>query len=117
MSTNDTLCDAEFEKQVAPFVWFHHEDHFSCCLSVDAFHPTFLSMRKFKGWIPSGHDWAAMAACYLARNHPEWEKVIEWDPEGGMFCAFSTNEDALKAFIVSFKAACEDQKTAQSLLR
>ncbi|OOG18865.1 hypothetical protein BWD42_02585 [Sphingobacterium sp. CZ-UAM] len=42
-------------------------------------------------------------------------KVVKFDPESDMFCAYSTNADALKTFIIAFKEACENEKLIQDL--
>ncbi|WP_369993230.1 Imm51 family immunity protein [Paenibacillus sp. RC84] len=42
-------------------------------------------------------------------------EVIRFDPEAGMFCAYSSNPESLKEFIVDFKKVCEDEAVIKDL--
>ncbi|WP_394355245.1 Imm51 family immunity protein [Hymenobacter montanus] len=41
--------------------------------------------------------------------------MVDFDPEGSMFCAYSSDADALKKFIIYFKQACENNEQIQDL--
>ncbi|MBY0345897.1 MAG: immunity 51 family protein, partial [Neisseriaceae bacterium] len=54
-------------------------------------------------------DWASLAQVFLEEKMPELINAVEFDPEGSMFCAYSSNAVALKTFILEFKKACENK--------
>ncbi len=37
------------------------------------------------------------------------KREIKFNPETEMFCAFSSNKDALKKFAIELKLACDDE--------
>ena len=46
---------------------------------------------------------------------PELKGIIDFDSEASMFCAYSSNIEALKKFALLFKDACEDDKLISDL--
>lgn len=52
----------------------------------------------------------------LEGKTPELAEHIRFDPEGGMFCVYSSNREALVSFSLAFKAACEDHNLISDLL-
>ena len=45
----------------------------------------------------------------------ELSKVIDFDPEGSMFCAYSSKVDALVKFALGFKEFCDDIEAMKDL--
>ncbi|MNL16353.1 hypothetical protein D3C87_1373900 [compost metagenome] len=56
-----------------------------------------------------------MALVFLNEKTPELDELIDFDPEADTFCAYSSDSEALKTFVLAFKAACEDRKLIQDL--
>lgn len=106
MDTND------FKQTLAPFFWVEHDDYFSVCLyagDVDAYQAVFDS-RADEGFEGSGYDWTSLAVVFVAEQLPELVEIIEFDPEAGMFCAYCSDEQALKTFVLAFKEALENKE-------
>ncbi|MFD1903280.1 Imm51 family immunity protein [Paenibacillus rhizoplanae] len=51
----------------------------------------------------------------MVEKMPEMAGIIHFDPEAGMFCAYSSDSDALVAFATAFKQACEDDALIRDL--
>lgn len=100
----------EFEKEIAPFCWVEHSTHVSVCLSVeDGYLQEIFDTREEEGFIGNGYDWESLAQVFLDEQRPDLQEKISFDPEAGMFCAYSNDRDALMEFIHQFKKACEDR--------
>ncbi len=99
----------DFEQSIAPFFWVEHDQQFSVCLDVGEYRQAIFDSRSDEGFEGNGYDWQALASVFLHEQLPEYAEIIEFDSESGMFCAYSDNADALKTFILAFKAACEDE--------
>ena len=67
--------------------------------------------REDEGFEGNGYDWASLALIFLEEKMPELSESIDFDPEGSMFCAFSSNVDALATFALSFKEFCDDSES------
>lgn len=65
--------------------------------------------RANEGFEGSGYDWESLALVFLTEMCPYLQDKIDFDPEAGMFCAYSKDKDALADFILQFKKACEDR--------
>ena len=46
---------------------------------------------------------------------PELSDAIDFDPEGSMFCAYSSKVDALARFALGFKDFCDDIEAMKDL--
>ena len=46
---------------------------------------------------------------------PELSDAIDFDPEGSMFCAYSSKVDALSRFALGFKDFCDDIEAMKDL--
>ncbi|MEI0559909.1 Imm51 family immunity protein [Brachyspira intermedia] len=51
----------------------------------------------------------------LDKKVHELKDAIDFDSEASMFCAYSSDIEALKKFALSFKEACEDDKLIRDL--
>ena len=68
--------------------------------------------KRFEG---NGYDWASLALVFLEEKKPELSDTIDFDPEGSMFCAYSSNVDALARFALGLKEFCDDIDTMKDL--
>jgi len=98
-----------FETIIAPFFWTEHENSVSVCLYVGEYKTEIFETREEEGFEGNGYDWASLAQVFLEEQKPELIDVVKFDPEGSMFCAYSSDTAALKTFILSFKEACENK--------
>ena len=98
-----------FEKVIYPFFWVGHDKSVSVCLYVGEYKTEIFETREDEGFEGNGYDWTSLAQVFLEEKKPEFINIVKFDPEGSMFCAYSADTDALKAFIISFKEACEDK--------
>lgn len=98
-----------FEKSIKPFFWVEHEKSVSICLSVGEYKTEIFQAREEEGFEGNGYDWGSLAKVFLEEQKPELIEDVKFDPEADMFCAYSSNADALKTFIIAFKEACENE--------
>ncbi|MBS7253691.1 immunity 51 family protein [Flavobacterium branchiicola] len=98
-----------FEESIAPFFWVEHDNSVSVCLNVGDYKTEVFETREEEGFEGNGYDWGSLAQIFLEEQKPELINIVKFDPEGSMFCAYSSDSDALKSFIIAFKEACENQ--------
>ncbi len=106
---------SSFDETIKPFFWVAHETSVSVCLSIGDYKNEIFESRSEEGFEGSGYDWASLAAVFLTEKMPELEGIVKFDPEGSMFCAYSSDSEALKQFILGFKEACENESLIQDL--
>jgi len=99
---------ADFAASIRPFFWTDHETSASVRLYAGSYKNEVFQSREDEGCEGNGYDWESLARVFLAEKAPELSDALGFDSEGSMFCAYSTDKDALKNFILKFKAACED---------
>jgi len=58
---------------------------------------------------------ASLALVFLEEKMPELSDTIDFDPEGSMFCAYSSKVDALAKFALEFKEFCDDIEAMKDL--
>ena len=109
MVTND------FEEEIKPFFWVQHDNSVSVCLNVGDYKNEIFQTIEDEGFEGSGYDWTSLAKIFLSEKRPDLIEVIKFDPEASMFCAYSSNTEALKTYILSFKNACENEVLIQDL--
>ena len=102
------IMDTVFEQAIAPFFWVDHEKSFSACLSNLDYQSHIFATRADEGFEGSCYDWGSLALAFLEIQLPELKNIVKFDPEGSMFVAYSTDEDALKKFITEFKKSCDN---------
>lgn len=100
----------EFKREIAPFFWVEYSGGTSVCLNVGEYLQDVFATRANEGFEGNGYDWSSLAQVFLSEKCTELEGLIEFDPEAGMFTAFSSDSGALESFIQQFKAACEDRE-------
>jgi uncharacterized protein YjiK len=106
---------SDLKELIAPFFWVEHEKSVSVCLNVGDYKTEIFETREDEGFEGNGYDWASLAQIFLEEQKPELINIVKFDPEGSMFCAYSSDSEALKSFIVSFKQACENVTLIQDL--
>ena len=104
-----------FEALIRPFFWTEHENSASVCLYVGEYKTEIFLTREQEGFEGNGYDWVSLAKVFLEEQKPEFIDIVKFDPEGSMFCAYSSNPKALKSFIILFKEACENENLIQDL--
>jgi len=106
----------EFNARIAPFFWVEHEENFSLCLNAsERYKRELFASRSKEGFRGNGYDWESLARIFLEERIPEFKETIDFDPETGMFCAYSSDADALAKFAVAFKDACDDDALIKDL--
>lgn len=104
-----------FKESIEPFFWVEHGSSVSVCLNVGEYKTEIFQVREDEGFEGNGYDWGSLAQIFLEEQKPELINIVKFDPEGSMFCAYSSDSDALKSFIASFKQACENETLIQDL--
>lgn len=102
--------DMDFEEQIAPFFWMDHDDG-TASVSLyarEGYKKALFKTRRDEGFTGTGDDWTSLAVAFIDETMPENKNMIEFDPEQGMFSAYSSDIEVLKEFILAFKIACED---------
>ncbi|MDN3693635.1 immunity 51 family protein [Chryseobacterium tructae] len=98
-----------FKETIKPFFWVEHANSFSVCLDAGNYKQEIFETRAEEGFEGNGYDWGSLAHVFLDEKRPDLSESIRFDPEGGMFCVYSSEENQLKDFILDFKKACEDE--------
>ncbi|MDO5432914.1 Imm51 family immunity protein [Eubacterium sp.] len=99
--------EMNFEESIKPF---ELRDG-SVCLDLvcsDYLHDVF-NTRADEYFQGSGYDWNSLAKVFLKEKRPELSEKMTFDSEGDLFCVRSDDENALKAFIIDFKKACDNR--------
>ncbi|SEW47884.1 Immunity protein 51 [Chryseobacterium wanjuense] len=104
-----------FETTIKPFFWVASEKTFSVCLNAGSYKPEIFEWRKNEGFEGNGYDWTSLAKVFLNEKKSGLSGDIKFDPEADMFCAYSSNPESLKEFVLDFKKACEDEMLIQDL--
>ncbi len=107
---NDNLKQA-----IKPFFWVEHSNSFSVCLDAGSYKQEIFDTRADEGFEGNGYDWASLADVFIQEKRPDLIDIIHFDPEAGMFCAYSSDSEKLKEFILNFKNACEDETLLKDL--
>lgn len=105
----------KFKDDIAPFYWVDDDESPSVCLEAGEYLQEMFESRADEGFEGNGYDWESLAIVYLEENASDLEDIIEFDPEAGMFCAYSEDANALQEFIIGFKNACEDKNLIMEL--
>lgn len=105
----------KFKKAISPFFWSERDNSASVCLDVGHYKKEIFSTREKEGFEGNGYDWASLAKIFLEEKQQDLVKLIKFDPEGSMYCAYSSDKDALKKFALSFKEACENENLIMDL--
>ena len=104
-----------FEEIIKPFIWIQHETYYSVILNIDGYKQDIFDLRADEGFEGGGYDWASLATVFIQELHPELENIVQFDPEGSLFSAFSNDEKALQTFIIKFKEALDNDNLIKDL--
>lgn len=107
--------DTNFKETIKPFFWVEHSNSVSVCLEIGNYKHDLFKTRIDEGFEGNGYDWASLAKVFVNEREHKFKKTIKFDPESSMFCAYSSESETLKEFIISFKQACEDDKFIKDL--
>ena len=114
----DNQQQQEFEQQIAPFSWVEYDTGASVCLAdVDVYKTDIFASRADEGFEGNGYDWASLATVFIEEKHPEWQEIINFDPEGSMFSAYTDieNKAVLKEFVLAFKQTLDNNEVILDL--
>lgn len=104
------------KSKIAPFFWVEHdEESVSFCLTVGEYKQEIFAMRADEGFEGSGYDWNSLASIFLEEKVPELKGLVNLDSEADMFCAYSSDKEALAKFAIAFKNMCEDEVSIKDL--
>ena len=100
----------EFIDKITPFIWIEHDDGTSSItLYADqGYKKELFQTRRSEGFTGSGYDWESLAQVLIREIAPDLSEAILFDPERGMFCAYSHNTDELRRFAILLKETCEN---------
>lgn len=107
--------NSALEEELAPFKLIVHDNSVSVILDVGEYKEDLFRLREDEGFEGNGYDWMSLAVVFLEERMPELCDVVEWDPEGSMFCAYSDDREAIVRFARAFKAACENDALIRDL--
>lgn len=105
----------DFTRQIAPFELVVYDTGNSLLLDVGSYKSEVFAGRADEGFEGNGYDWNSLAQVFLNEKMPMLKDELEFDPEAGMFCAYSKNPEALGQFALAFHAACEDDGMMRDL--
>ena len=74
-----------------------------------------FDIREEEGFEGNGYDWTSLALVFLEEKMPELSDAIDFDPEGSMFCAYSSKVDALAKLALEFNEFCDDIEAMKDL--
>ncbi|MBP1992318.1 Imm51 family immunity protein [Paenibacillus eucommiae] len=104
------------EDELNPFMLVSHKGgNQSLILSVGTYKDDIFQARAAEGFEGNGYDWASLAAVFLEEKMPDLVGIIKFDPEAGMFAAYTDNKEAMQRFAAGFKDACENDTLIRDL--
>ena len=106
----------DIDDKIKPFILVEHESgSISMILNVGDYKNEIFQARENEGFEGNGYDWASLALVFLEERLPELKGIINFDPEGSMFCAYSNDKNAMHKFAIEFKNACENDELINDL--
>ena len=109
------LSEETINQEIAPFFWVNHDSGASVCLNVGEYKAELFLTREEEGFEGNGYDWGSLAQVFLEEKCSNLQGKIGFDPEGSMFCAYSSDREALLEFIREFHCACEEDAVIRDL--
>ncbi len=70
-----------------------------------------------KGFMGDGCTWHGIVEAMIRTKHAEFAAQISYDPESSMFCARSSNLDALRCVVASIREALADPNVLKEAIR
>ncbi|MFB9661201.1 Imm51 family immunity protein [Glycomyces mayteni] len=68
------------------------------------------------GREPNGYFWEGVAQRLVAAEAPGLDERFGYDPEGGMFCAYGDDRDALEALAALMEPLASDKDRMRALI-
>ena len=108
-------------KKISPFKFLVHDEETQSVRGSLIYYPDgeyrqeVFDTREEEGFEGNGYDWVSLALVFLDKKMPELSDAIDFDPEGSMFCAYSSKVDALSRFALGFKEFCDDIEAMKDL--
>lgn len=99
----------------SPFYWVGHGDSASINLQAREYLADLFLTRKSEGFEGNGYGWTSLATVCLEENASALKPLIEFDHESGTFCAYSSDQNALRKFATGFKNACENREVINDI--
>jgi hypothetical protein len=88
----------------------------SFSLLLDAGTTSVDDLVQELGHEPNGYFWEGVAQFLVGTDAPALEGRVEYDPEGGMFCAYSKDRAALEELGALIAAVANDANRMRRLL-
>ena len=120
--------NADFIDKLTPFGWVEHKECDDNGEEIDdkissvslllqaGYKDEIFETREDEGFEAGGYGWAALAEVFLNEKMPELKDEINFDPEAGMFCAYSSNIEAMKKFALGLRSMFDDDEMMKDLL-
>lgn len=106
----------DFEESIKPFFMVEYDGGVSVCLNADGgYLSEVFEARADEGFEGRGYDWESLARVFVEEKCPHLSENINFDPEAGMFSAYSEEKEVVIEFITKFKAACDDKELITDL--
>lgn len=105
----------DLKTKIAPFFLVEHETSSSICLDVGEYKAELFDLRADEGFEGNGYDWESLATVFLEEKEPHLIDIVDFDSEASVFCAYSSDKEALIEFILKFKDACENKELIEDL--
>jgi len=116
LRTEAAAVDPEEEEiRLDPFKLVDFGSSLSVILGAGEYKQELFRTRADEGFEGNGYDWTSLAVVFLEERMPELSGVVRFDPEAGMFSAYSDNRQAVVRFAIAFKTACEDDALIRDL--
>ena len=94
---------------IKPFNFYENTANEYYCITL------YTGNYKFE-IMENGNNWTALAIVFLKEIMPELLDDIEFDSEFNMFCAYSSNREALMKFALNFKKNCDYEEVFNFLV-
>ncbi len=108
----------EFEKEVYPFSFSKmHSRRYDALLSeVELTEYESIFDIRNKGIEGNGYDWEEVIKIFIKENFAEDRKKIKFDPEAGMFCMYSSNEELMKKILRDLSKELREKKLEKYIM-
>jgi len=100
---------------ISPFQIVQGDRSTSVILNAGDYRADIFAERAEDGFEGNGYDWGSLATVFLEEKMPELIDIVRLDPEGSMFCAYSSDKQALETFALAFHAMCENKEQMRDL--
>ncbi|MFD2765897.1 Imm51 family immunity protein [Micromonospora eburnea] len=85
-------------------------------LLLDAGTTTVDEVIEELGHEPNGYFWEGVAQLLVSTEAPDLAARFDYDPEGGMFCAYGTDRPALEELAARMAAVATDADRVRQLV-